>query len=204
MPVNLLTNQIGQESSFINQPPPPPGSGSTATGIGQFIHNTALNVPGYGALDPTDPVASINATAAYDASLYANPKAGNGSWLQTLNLYGTTANGAAANSQVKQDAIDLDNGAAYDASGASGMDTGTAATMATVNPTQAAAAGANVKAAQVSTNILGIFEEYFVRAVLIILGLIFVGVGLTMFKNPVGDAITAGAKLVPKVVPIPV
>lgn len=192
VPVDLLTNQIGQESSFdptAHNPTP----GSTATGLGQFIASTAANVPGYGALNPLDPVASINASAAYDASLYQKT----GSWLQALQSYGTLTQGVHG-SILEQQAIDADNGVGT--SNSAGVDT----SIASATPAQTAAAGSAVKSAQITTNILGIFEEYFVRAVLIILGLIFVAVGLTMFKNPVGDAITAGAKLVPKAIPIPV
>ncbi len=71
-----------------------PSSG--ATGIAQFLPSTAAQ-PGYGIapFDPTDPVASINAAAQYDAALYQQT----GSWTGALQRYGTLGPSASAATQ---------------------------------------------------------------------------------------------------------
>lgn len=62
----MFVAQIQGESSFN---PNAYNSASGATGIAQFLPSTAENVPGYGQVNPNDPIASLNAAAAYDQYL---------------------------------------------------------------------------------------------------------------------------------------
>ncbi len=82
VPVDLFIQQIGQESSFN-----PTAQNGLAYGIAQFIPSTASLFK----LNTSDPIASLNAAAQYDAQLYKKT----GSWAAALTAYGTTANGDA-------------------------------------------------------------------------------------------------------------
>jgi hypothetical protein len=80
VPQNFLTTMLGTENSGFNPNLVNPKSG--AIGLGQFMPSTAQNVPGYGPVDPTNPIASINAMAAYLANLQKNTgQSGAQSWL---------------------------------------------------------------------------------------------------------------------------
>lgn len=79
VPPALFLWQIGQESSWN-----PNAQNGNATGIAQFMPSTAR---GFG-IDPTDPVASLNAAAQYDAQLFAQT----GNWQSAFTKYGTLAN----------------------------------------------------------------------------------------------------------------
>lgn len=78
VPQDLFLDQISQESSW--NPNPPATGTSTATGIAQFLKGTAAQYN----LDPTDPVASLDAAAHYDADLY---KANGNNWNNAINAY---------------------------------------------------------------------------------------------------------------------
>jgi hypothetical protein len=81
VPAQVLSWQLNQESGM-NPAAYNPASGST--GIAQFLPSTAAQF----GIDPTDPAASINAAAQYDAQLYGQT----GSWTGALQRYGTLAN----------------------------------------------------------------------------------------------------------------
>lgn len=87
VPQNLFLAQLGAESSGN---PGAYNSSSGATGIAQFLPSTAAN-PGYGIapFDPTDPYASIDAAAQYDAALFSNT----GSWSGAMSAYSGTSAG---------------------------------------------------------------------------------------------------------------
>lgn len=89
VPPGLFVQQIGAESGFN---PNAVNSSSGATGIAQFLPSTAAQ-PGYGisSFDPTDPSASLNAAAAYDAALYKKT----GSWTGALASYSGNSSGKA-------------------------------------------------------------------------------------------------------------
>lgn len=105
VPPSLLSWQINQESGG-NPNAYNPRSG--ATGIAQFLPSTAAN-PGYGIapFDPTNPTASINGAAQYDAALYQQT----GSWAGALSSYGTLpAPGQAGSASVWQKFTSLFSG----------------------------------------------------------------------------------------------
>jgi len=79
VPPDLFLAQIQQESGFDPNAFNP--TGSTATGIGQFIPSTASAI----GLDPNDPYASLDAAAQLDTQNYEQ----SGSWLGSLTAYGT-------------------------------------------------------------------------------------------------------------------
>lgn len=85
VPVEMFLWQIGKESGWNPNAKNPK---STATGLGQFIKDTAA----YFQIDPTDPYQSLDAAAKYDAMLYAQT----GSWEKALTSYGTLHNADAA------------------------------------------------------------------------------------------------------------
>jgi hypothetical protein len=96
VPADLFVQQIGQESGFN---PDAVNASSGATGIAQFLPSTAANA-GYGIapFDPTDPVASLNAAAQYDKSLYQQT----GSWAGALSAYGTGTGGSGVSSVLDE------------------------------------------------------------------------------------------------------
>ncbi len=83
VPPDLFMWQINQESGF--NPNPPCASSLQCViggGIAQFQIGTAAQ---YGLTNRTDPYASLDAAAHYDADLFANT----GDWLKALGAYGT-------------------------------------------------------------------------------------------------------------------
>lgn len=92
VPVNLFLAQITQESGWN---PTLANPASSAYGIAQVLTGTAAD-PGYGVaplLDRSDPRASLDFAAAYDAALYNHPKsAARGSWSAVMDAYGTGSN----------------------------------------------------------------------------------------------------------------
>lgn len=96
VPTNLFLWQIGQESGW---DPNATNSGSTASGIAQFIKSTAKSF----GINPFDPVQSLDAAAKYDAQLF--DKYGN--WSDALKAYGTTASGTKIPSGLIPDRPDV-------------------------------------------------------------------------------------------------
>lgn len=88
VPPSLFVQQIGAESGFN---PSAYNSKSGATGIAQFLPSTAAQA-GYGipSFDPTDPNASLDAAAHYDAALYQKT----GSWSGALGAYQGNSSGS--------------------------------------------------------------------------------------------------------------
>jgi type IV secretory pathway VirB6-like protein len=82
VPWPIFQAQIQAESGWN---PNTPNSPTGAVGIAQFLPSTSQNA-GYGiaAFNPSDPVASLNAAAQYDAALYA---ANGNSWTAALSKY---------------------------------------------------------------------------------------------------------------------
>jgi len=82
---DVFTAQIQQESGFN-----PNAQNGNATGIAQFMPKTASSF----GLDPTDPYASLDAAAQYDAQLLG---ATGGDYMQMLTRYGTLSNDPSQN-----------------------------------------------------------------------------------------------------------
>jgi hypothetical protein len=80
IPTNIFLNQIAEESGYSTSRVSPVG----ASGIAQIMQSTASS-PGYGvsAVDPSDPYASIDFMAQYDAAMYKRT----GSWSGALAAY---------------------------------------------------------------------------------------------------------------------
>ncbi len=103
VPAAVLDWQINQESGY-NPNAVNPTSG--ATGIAQFLPSTAANAGfGIAPFNPSDPTASINAAAAYDAALYQQT----GSWSGALKSYGTLYNAPTSVLTSFQNMLDANN-----------------------------------------------------------------------------------------------
>lgn len=97
VPSDIFTSVIGAESSWNANAY---NAASGATGIAQFLPSTAAN-PGYGIapFDPTDPIASLDASAHYMSALFGQ----SGDWSQVLRQYSGQSSGTpyANNAEVQ-------------------------------------------------------------------------------------------------------
>lgn len=179
VPPDLFLQQINQESGF---DPYAVNPRSGATGIAQIKPSTAAN-PGYGIapVDPNDPLASLDFAAHYDSVLYGQT----GSWSDTLTRYGTGT----------------DNPAGEIASSLDGSGTGLGSpggmTPASFLPDWldpgclfggflfgGACGGVDQKPftqQPLTSKVTGSWNQWFVRAAVVLFALIFVFVGLNGF-----------------------
>jgi hypothetical protein len=98
IPSNIFLNQIAEESGFSTSRVSPVG----ASGIAQIMANTAQN-PGYGvpSVDPSNPYASIDFMAQYDAAMYKRT----GSWSGMLGAYNAGLGNVSAGQNYANDIL---------------------------------------------------------------------------------------------------
>lgn len=156
VPSSLLLAQIGQESSWN-----PLATNGSATGLGQFEPNTWSE---FGSGSPTDPYASIDATAAYDSYLYGQ----SGNWNTVLQQYGTTAN-------VPSSVTTLFNGIVNSVTGTGNSTSATSATTGSTATTTASGCS--------GLDFACWFGLLAGRAGIVLLGLILVAGALYLFKG---------------------
>lgn len=181
IPRDLFLAQIQQESSFNPTALPSGGSLSGPAGIAQFIPETGRR---YGVHDRFDPVASLWGAAAYDADLYKQT----GSWDKTLKTYGTVpATGALT---ASQQAI-LTQAQTLDQSGTgtnpAGGNSPPQSAPGSGSPPQIPPAGAQGSGAG------AMISNFFVRAGVILLGIMVVWQGLAMLR---GSSVTENITVV--------
>lgn len=192
LPPNLLIAQLQQESSFN-----PNATNGSAQGIAQFIPSTAAQ---YGVSNPYDPSQAIYGAAAYDADLL---KQNGGNYTQMLQSYGTLPSSGPLSSgqqNVADIASQLDNGSPAASTSTPNPDyyTGdpnsqdaTNATALTGNPLVAGANAAVAAGSTLSNNA----TDYLIRGATIATGIVFIAIGLIMFR-PVQSTVVNAAKLV--------
>lgn len=191
-----LAQQIGVESSFN---PDAVNKTSGASGIAQFLPSTASD-PGYGisAIDTSNPYQSIVSAGAYDGAVGVSNYSGGGYSLADLDKSmtatpGTTIQGSGTTSTPTTSTVSLwKTGLSVATGGLSQFITGgtTTSSTSTSDPSVSGAKG-----------IVGALDEYGTRITLVMVGLIFVIVGLVMLSpksvtNTVKGAARAGAKTI--------
>jgi Transglycosylase SLT domain len=98
VPTAFFEQLIGDESSWrVNPPVTGMTSSGAPVGIAQITTGTAKQL----GVDPTDPIASLNAAAGYLKTLYNKT----GSWLGAAQAYGTTTGAGAKNVSGLQAAL---------------------------------------------------------------------------------------------------
>lgn len=158
VPESLFIAQIQQESSFN-----PNAQNGPASGIAQFMPATAAQ---YGVTNPYDPAQALWGAAAYDAALYKQT----GSWSSVLQSYGTVpSSGTLTTGQQSVASI----ATSLDQSG-----TGAGAATGAVTPVAFPIPGA-----QTLANIGGAIGDFFIRAAIILVGVIIIWQGLAMMRG---------------------
>lgn len=164
VPWNVFQAQITQESGWN-----PVAQNGTATGIAQIQPSTAAN-PGYGIspANPNDPISSLNFAAQYDAALYQQT----GSWTGALQSYGTLPSNLAGLSTGQQNVLTAaqaaDGSAPYVDTQSGAVVSGSGNNTTVTNPLGSALTGSWGS----------LFQEWFARAGIIILGAALVIVGV--------------------------
>ncbi len=209
VPPQLFLDQITQESGWN---PSIKNANSSATGLGQFLTATAQQ---YGLTDPTDPVASLDAAAHYDADLYAK----SGNWNTALTSYsgGNYDANALYAKYGNMDTVTVNPSGTVTGAGNTGADMpatdpttglpidiwhmGTEATNGTstgannplgaaaTNPAMQAGAAASQAASALAGSWSTFIQEWGLRVLFVLLGIIIVGAGLFWLAHG------AGAKL---------
>lgn len=168
IPPDLFVAQIQQESGFNPQAFNPAGPGGGAQGIAQFIPSTAAQ---YG-VNVWDTSSSLYGAAAYDAALFKQK----GSWLGVLQGYGTIP--TSGNLTPSQQAL---------ADQAQGLPPGSTPSGNGANPN---IIPATFPLSGIANSIGSFFWNLFLRAALILIGIVLIWQGLSMMRNNVPTPIT--------------
>lgn len=166
IPVDLFIAQIQQESSF--NPNPPGQDPSGPAGIAQFIPGTAAQ---YGVTNRYDPAQALWGAAAYDAALFKQK----GSWLGVLQGYGTIPTNTPLT--PSQQALANQAQALGNTPGAQVATTGPGQTAPQLTPATFPVPNLG--------QIGGAIGDFFIRAAVILVGIVLLWVGFGMLHNTV-------------------
>lgn len=170
---NFFSAMIGQESSWN-----PYATNGAAQGLGQFIPSTASS---YGITNPFNASQSLNGAASYFSDLLGQ---NGGDYIAASQQYGTLPSDLSNLSSGQMNVLN----AAQAANAASGVLSSVTNTFS--NITGGITGGNGSGSDQQSWG--AFIQGWMLRAVIIIVGMIFIAIGLSMFKT-IGAPIRAAA-----------